>query len=40
MELLLKAEMDCKTTGMPSELICGRVLMQIAGAARRSAHAR
>lgn len=40
MELLLKAEMDCKTTGMPSELICGRVLMQIASAARRSAHAR
>ncbi len=40
MELLLKAEMDCKTTGMPSELICGRVLMQIAGAARRSAQAR
>ena len=35
MDLLLKAEMDCKTTGMPSELICGRVLMQIAAAARR-----
>jgi DNA polymerase-3 subunit delta len=40
MELLLKAEMDCKTTGMPNELICGRVLMQIAGAARRSAQTR
>lgn len=37
MELLLKAEMDCKTTGMPSELICSRVLMQIAAAARRPA---
>ena len=37
MELLLKAEMDCKTTGMPSELICGRVLMQITAAARRGA---
>lgn len=34
MELLLKAEMDCKTTGMPSELICARVLMQITAAAR------
>jgi DNA polymerase III subunit delta len=37
LELLLKAEMDCKTTGMPSELICSRVLMQIAAAARRPA---
>jgi hypothetical protein len=32
--------MDCKTTGMPSELICSRVLMQIAGAARRPASTR
>jgi DNA polymerase-3 subunit delta len=37
LELLLKAEMDCKTTGMPTELICARTLMQIAAAARRSA---
>ncbi len=35
LDLLLKAEMDCKTTGMPAELICGRVLMQLANAARR-----
>lgn len=35
--LLLKAEIDCKTTGMPSELICSRVLMQVAAAARRPA---
>jgi DNA polymerase-3 subunit delta len=40
LELLLKAEIDCKTTGMPSELICGRVLMQVAAAARRAAPAR
>jgi DNA polymerase-3 subunit delta len=37
LELLLKAEMDCKTTGMPAELICARVLMQLASAARRPA---
>lgn len=40
MELLLKAEMDCKTTGMPSELICARVLMQITAAARRGVASR
>lgn len=40
MERLLKAEMECKTTGMPSELICARVLMQITGAARRGQPAR
>ncbi len=37
LELLLKAEMDCKTTGMPSEAITARVLMQLATAARRAA---
>lgn len=36
LELLLKAEMDCKTTGMPSEAITARVLMQLATAARRA----
>lgn len=40
LELLLKAEMDCKTTGMPSEAITARVLMQLATAARRAANSR
>lgn len=40
LELLLKAEMDCKTTGMPSEAITARVLMQLATAARRAASSR
>lgn len=40
LDLLLKAEIECKTTGMPAELICGRVLMQIAVAAKRPAPAR
>lgn len=35
LDLLLRAEMDCKTTGMPSEEICGRTLMQLASAAGR-----
>jgi DNA polymerase-3 subunit delta len=35
LDLLVDAEMDCKTTGMPSEAICGRALMRIAQAARR-----
>lgn len=33
MDLLLTAEMDCKSTGLPAPEICGRVLMQIARAA-------
>jgi DNA polymerase-3 subunit delta len=37
LDLLLKAEMDCKTTGMPAEAITARVLMQLATAARRGA---
>jgi len=40
LELLLKAEMDCKTTGMPAEAITARVLMQLATAARRAASSR
>lgn len=36
LSLLLKAELDCKTTGMPADLICDRVLMQLAAAARRA----
>jgi DNA polymerase-3 subunit delta len=33
LELLLEAEADCKTTGLPAEAICGRVLLRIAQAA-------
>ncbi len=40
LDLLLKAEIDCKTTGMPSEAITARVLMQLATAARRAASSR
>lgn len=35
LDLLVTAEMDCKTTGMPVEAVCGRALMRIAQAARR-----
>lgn len=35
LDLLLAAEMDCKTTGMPAEAICGRCLTQIANAAKK-----
>ena len=34
LDLLVAAEMDCKTTGMPIESVCGRALMRIAQAAR------
>lgn len=34
MEILVEAEVDCKTTGMPDEVVCGRVLMRLAQAAR------
>jgi len=34
LDLLVEAEMDCKTTGMPVEAVCGRALMRIAQAAR------
>lgn len=33
MDMLIQAELDCKTTGMPAEAICGRTLMQITRAA-------
>lgn len=32
--ILLEAEMDCKTTGMPTEAICSRALFRIATAAK------
>jgi DNA polymerase III subunit delta len=35
LDLLAEAEMDCKTTGMPVEAVCGRALMRIAQAAKR-----
>jgi DNA polymerase-3 subunit delta len=34
LDLLVAAEMSCKTTGMPVEAVCGRALMRIAQAAR------
>lgn len=37
--LLSEAEVRCKTTGMPDQLICARALMQIAQAGRRAKHA-
>jgi len=35
LDLLSAAEIDCKTTGMPVEAVCGRVLMRIAQMGRR-----
>lgn len=35
LDILVAAEMDCKTTGLPAEAICARALMQIARAAGR-----
>jgi DNA polymerase-3 subunit delta len=34
MTLVLDAERDCKTTGMPAEVVCSRALMRVAQAAR------
>ena len=33
-EIVTQAELDCKSTGMPTRLICSRALMRIAQAAR------
>ncbi len=35
MEILIAAEVECKTTGLPARAICGRALMRIAQAARK-----
>lgn len=35
LDLLLKAEADCKKTGMPDQIICGRALQQTAAIARK-----
>ncbi|MCJ9429827.1 DNA polymerase III subunit delta [Kordiimonas marina] len=34
LDILLKAELDCKTTGNPAEVICARALLRLAKAAR------
>lgn len=36
LELLVNAEIDCKTTGMPAEALTGRAVMQLARASGRS----
>ncbi|GHF15291.1 DNA polymerase III subunit delta [Kordiimonas sediminis] len=36
LEILLDAELDCKTTGNPDTIICGRALLSLAKAARSS----
>ena len=38
MAILTEAELDCKTTGLPAEAICGRALIRIANAARPARH--
>lgn len=35
MDMLIEAELNCKTTGMPADAVCGRALMQITRAAPR-----
>ncbi len=40
LDLLLKAEIDCKTTGLPADEICGRTLMHLTSAAGRRPPAR
>jgi DNA polymerase-3 subunit delta len=37
MELLLNAEIDCKTTGLPAVELCGRAVLQLARAAAAAA---
>jgi len=34
MDLITEAELDCMTTGLPAEAVCGRALMRLAQAAR------
>jgi len=40
LDLLLEAEIDCKTTGLPAAEICGRAVMSLARAAGRSGRRR
>lgn len=39
-DLLLQAEISCKSTGIPAEAVCGRTLLQIAALGRRARRAR
>ncbi|MBT3767314.1 MAG: DNA polymerase III subunit delta [Rhodospirillaceae bacterium] len=36
LELVTEAELECKSTGLPAEAICGRALLRIAQAARKA----
>ncbi len=36
LEILTEAELVCKSTGRPPEVVCGRALMRIAQAARQA----
>jgi DNA polymerase III subunit delta len=40
LRLTLEAEIQCKTTGMPDQAICGRTLLQIGRLASAGARAR
>ena len=41
LQLTLDAELQCKTTGLPEDAVCGRALLQIASLARqRQRHVR
>lgn len=37
LDIVTNAELECKTTGLPAEAVCGRALMRIAQAARHGA---
>ncbi|MBF0251845.1 MAG: DNA polymerase III subunit delta [Alphaproteobacteria bacterium] len=39
-EILSQAEIDCKTTGLPAEAVCGRALLTLAQAARAATPSR
>ena len=38
LEILTQAEIDCKTTGLPAEAVCGRALIRIANAVSSNLH--
>jgi DNA polymerase-3 subunit delta len=40
LDLVIAAELECKTTGLPAEAVAARALMRIAHAARPAARAR
>lgn len=39
-DLVLQAEMSCKSTGIPTEAVCGRTLLQLAALGRQARRAR